>query len=209
VVEQNAEFLRTVRIIEAIQNYSQDLLVIVEIERQLIRRFMALLRIVSRLLLYFVNKMNPRRFYMAAPKAHARDRELLALLRTWKGVEASTIKSCDAILKKAKNPIMTTLTMAIKNDSEKHASILQLIIDSMTKMAYELSPDDLAGISSLLSKHIELEQESINTANKAIEMTRDAVTKQLLKLILEDEKRHKMMATRMSALKYRITAAIP
>ena len=146
---------------------------------------------------------------MAAPKAHARDRELLALLRKWKGVEASTIKSCNAILKKAKNPIMITLTTAIRNDSEKHSSILQLVIDSMTKMAYELSPDDLAGVSSLLNKHIDLEQESIDTANKAIEMTRDGVTKQLLKLILEDEKKHKMMATRMSELKYRITAAIP
>jgi bacterioferritin (cytochrome b1) len=146
---------------------------------------------------------------MAAPKAHARDRELLALLRKWKGVEASTIKSCNAILKKAKNPIMITLTTAIRNDSEKHASILQLVMDSMTKMAYELSPDDLAGVSALLNKHIELEQESIDTANKAIELTRDGVTKQLLKLILEDEKKHKMMATRMSELKYRITASIP
>ena len=146
---------------------------------------------------------------MAAPKAHERDRELLTLLRKWKGVEATTIKSCDSILKKAKNPIMTTLTNAIRNDSQKHAAILQLIIDSMTKTAYELSPDDLAGVSSLLNKHIDIEQESIDMANKAIEMTRDSITKQLLKLILEDEKKHKMMATRMSELKYRITAGIP
>jgi hypothetical protein len=33
---------------------------------------------------------------MAAPKAHERDRELLTLLRKWKGVEATTIKSCDS-----------------------------------------------------------------------------------------------------------------
>ncbi|HTZ16975.1 MAG TPA: hypothetical protein VMB78_00915 [Dissulfurispiraceae bacterium] len=146
---------------------------------------------------------------MAAPKAHERERELLALLRKWKGVEATTIKSCDSILRKAKNPIMTTLTTAIKNDSQKHAAILQLVIDSMTKSAYELSPEDLAGVSSLLDKHIALEQVSIDTANAAIELTRDSITKQLLKLILEDEKKHKMMATRMSELKYRITAAIP
>jgi len=146
---------------------------------------------------------------MPAPKAHERDRELLALLRKWKGVEATTIRSCDAILKKAKNPIMTTLTTAIKNDSQKHAAILQLVIDSMTKSAYELSPADLAGVSALLDKHIDLEQASIDTANAAIELTRDTITKQLLKLILEDEKKHKMMATRMSELKYRITAAIP
>jgi bacterioferritin (cytochrome b1) len=146
---------------------------------------------------------------MAAPKARARDRELLALLRKWKGIEASTIKSCDTIRRKSKNPIMTTLLMAIKNDSEKHAAILQLIIDSMTKMAYELTPDDMAGISSLVGKHIELEQESIDIAYMALEMTRDSVTRQLLKIILEDEKKHKMMATRMSALRYSMTAAIP
>ena len=145
---------------------------------------------------------------MAAPKAHARDRELLALLRKWKGVEAITIKSCDTILKKAKNPIMTTLTMAIRNDSQKHASILQLIIDGMTKTAFELSPDDLAGVSSLLSKHADIEQEAIDMANKAIEMTRDTITKQLLKLILEDEKKHKKMAIQLNGMKYRITAGI-
>ncbi|MGO9380091.1 MAG: hypothetical protein ACLPN1_04125 [Dissulfurispiraceae bacterium] len=146
---------------------------------------------------------------MAAPKAHERDRELLTLLRKWKGVEATTIKSCDSILKKAKNPIIITLTTAIRNDSEKHAQILQLIVDSMTKSAYELSPDDLAGVASILNKHIAIEQESIDMATKAIEMTRDSIAKQLLKLILEDEKKHKMMVTRMSELKYRITAGIP
>ena len=104
---------------------------------------------------------------------------------------------------------MKTLTTAIRNDSQKHAEILQLIIDSMTKEAYQLSPDDLAGVASLLNKHIDIEQEAIDMANKAIDMTRDSVTKQLLKLILEDEKKHKMMAERMSELKYRITAAIP
>lgn len=145
---------------------------------------------------------------MAATSARVRDRELLAMLRKWKGLEASTIKSCDAILKKAKNPILTTLTTAIRNDSEKHAAIIQLVMDSMTKQAYELSPDDLAGVAHLLNKHIALEQASIDMAGKAIEMSRDAITKQLLKMILDDEKKHKSMAEKMSALKYRITAGI-
>lgn len=145
---------------------------------------------------------------MAVTSARARDKELLSLLRKWKGLEATTVKSCDAILKKAKNPILTTLTTAIRNDSEKHAAIIQLVMDSMTKQAYELSPDDLAGVASLLNKHIALEQASIDMAGKAIEMSRDAITKQLLKMILDDEKKHKSMAEKMSALKYRITAGI-
>ncbi|HMK43348.1 MAG TPA: hypothetical protein VK445_04365 [Dissulfurispiraceae bacterium] len=146
---------------------------------------------------------------MAASDARTRDKELLSLLRKWKSTEAATIKSCEAILKKAKNPIMVTLTTAIKNDSEKHAAIIQLIIDSMTKAAYQLAPEDLSGVAGLLTKHIAIEQKAIDMANQAIEMTRDSITKQLLKLILEDEKKHKTMAENMSALKYRITAGIP
>jgi hypothetical protein len=145
---------------------------------------------------------------MAATNARTRDKELLSLLRKWKGLEATTIKSCDAILKKSKNPILITLTSAIRNDSEKHAAIIQLVIDSMTKTAYELAPADLAGVASLLNKHIVLEQASIDMATKSIEICRDAITKQLLKMILDDEKKHKSMAEKMSALKYRITAGI-
>lgn len=143
---------------------------------------------------------------MAVSDARARDKELLSLLRKWKGVEATTIKSCDAILKKSKNPILITLTTAIRNDSVKHEAIITLVMDSMTKTAYALAPEDLAGVASLLNKHIALEQASIDIATKSIEMTRDAVTKQLLKMILDDEKKHKSMAEKMSALKYRITA---
>ncbi|HSW64533.1 MAG TPA: hypothetical protein VLH56_14690 [Dissulfurispiraceae bacterium] len=143
---------------------------------------------------------------MTTSDARARDKELLGLLRKWKGVEATTIKSCDAILKKSKNPILVILTTAIKNDSVKHQSIIQLIIDSMTKKAYELAPEDLAGVASLLNKHIALEQTSIEIATKSIEMSRDAITKQLLRMILDDEKKHKSMAEKMGALKYRITA---
>lgn|GEM_PF-1415082 len=137
------------------------------------------------------------------------DRELLKLLKKWVSIEDQTIKSCVAILNKAKNPIIGTLTAAIRNDSEKHKSILQMLIDGMTKTGFVLSPEDLAGVSSLLNKHIELEQKSIETANKAIELSHDTIVSQMLKLILEDEKKHKKMASQMSELKLRITAKIP
>lgn len=145
---------------------------------------------------------------MALSKAASRDRELLSLLRKWKGVEETTVKSCDAIMKKSSNPLISTLTMAIKSDSIKHKAILELVIDSMTKRGFVLSPDDLAGVASLMNKHIDLEEKAILMASEAVEMTRDPIAKQMLKLILEDEKRHKKMAEQMNDLKFRITAKI-
>ena len=136
------------------------------------------------------------------------DRQLLTLLRKWVSIEDQTIKSCAAILNKAKNPIIGTLTGAIRNDSEKHKTILQMVIDGMTQNGFVLSPDDLAGVASLLNKHITIEQKSIETATKALELSRDPIITQMLKLILEDEKKHKKMASQMNALKFMVVAKV-
>ena len=136
------------------------------------------------------------------------DRELLKLLRKWVSIEDQTIKSCAAILNKAKNPIIGTLTAAIRNDSEKHKTILQMVIGGMTQNGFVLSPDDLAGVASLLNKHITLEQKSIETATEALELSHDPIVTQMLKLILEDEKKHKKMASQMNDLKFMVAAKV-
>ncbi|MHB8881197.1 MAG: hypothetical protein ACYC69_06760 [Thermodesulfovibrionales bacterium] len=145
---------------------------------------------------------------MALAKASERDKNLLTLLRQWKGLEDITIKSCSSIMKKSANPIIQTLTNAIRNDSEKHKAIIQLVIDSMTKKAIVLTSEDLADVAALLDKHIGIEQKAIDMAEEAIELSRDAIVVQMLKLILEDEKKHKKMAKQMNELKFRITAKI-
>ncbi len=145
---------------------------------------------------------------VSAEKRAVLDRELIKLLRKWVSIEDQTIRSCASILKKAKNPIIGTLTGAISNDSEKHKTILQLVIDGMTKNGFVLSPDDLAGVASLLNKHIALEQKSIETATKALELSHDPIITQMLKLILEDEKKHKKMASQMNDFKFMITAKV-
>jgi rubrerythrin len=136
------------------------------------------------------------------------DNKMLALLKRWKELEAATIKSCGAITKKTKNPLVKTLIMAIANDSAKHKSILQLIIDGMTKKAFVLTPDDVSHISALLDKHVDLENEAIAIAGQAIKISKDPVTKQLLRLILEDEKKHANLTEQINELKFRTLARI-
>jgi len=145
---------------------------------------------------------------MTARERAKQDKALLTLLSKWQSVEDQTIKSCETIMKKTKNPIISTISRAIKNDSEKHKSILQLVINGMTKNGFVLSPDDLADVASLLNRHISLEQKSIEVATKAIGLTQDTITVQLLKLILEDEKKHKKMAEQINNLKIAITGKI-
>jgi len=145
---------------------------------------------------------------VSAENRAAMDRELLKSLRKWVSIEDQTIKSCTAILNKAKNPIIGTLTAAIRNDSEKHKSILQMVIDGMTQKGFVLSPDDLAGVAFLLNKHITIEQKSIETATQALELSRDPIITQMLKLILEDEKKHKKMASQMNDLKFMVAAKV-
>ena len=78
----------------------------------------------------------------------------------------------------------------------------------MTKKALVLTPDELKGISSLLNRHITIEQKSIDLGEETITVTRDATARQLLKLILEDEKKHAKLVEQINELKFRVTASV-
>ena len=134
------------------------------------------------------------------------DNKMLILLKRWKELESATIRSCGSITKKTDNPLVKTLISAIANDSAKHKSILQLIIDGMTKKALVLTPDDIAHVSGLLDKHVDLENEAIAIAEQAIKVSKDPVTKQLLRLILHDEKEHASLAEQINELKFKTLA---
>jgi rubrerythrin len=136
------------------------------------------------------------------------DNKMLTLLKRWTELEAATIKSCGAITKKTKNPLVKTLITSIASDSEKHKSILKLIIDSMTKKAFVLTPDEVSQITALLDKHIDLENEAIAIAEQAVKISKDPVTRQLLRLILEDEKKHASLTEQINELKFRTLASI-
>ena len=145
---------------------------------------------------------------MPLKKATERDKKMLGLLDSWMKLEEHTIKSCSNISGKTRNPLIKTLITAIKNDSQKHKAIIKLITDSMTKKALVLTPDELKGISSLLNRHITIEQKSIDLAEETITVTRDATARQLLKLILEDEKKHAKLVEQINELKFRVTASV-
>jgi rubrerythrin len=142
-------------------------------------------------------------------KGKKADQRLIEILRSWRTTETYTIKGCEKLLARSDNQLVKTIISAIRSDSEKHRDILQLILDSMTKQAIHLTPEEIADIASSIDRHISIEEKTIGYTEKAIGKATDPVMKQLLRYILDDEKKHERMLTQLSELKIRTLAKIP
>jgi len=116
--------------------------------------------------------------------------EFLKLIKEWQELEERTISSADQLMKRGQNALVKTTMEMIKHDSGKHKVMLQMIIDNLTKEAVHLSPDELASISALLNKHMEVEARSIALAKNALEKSELAITRHILSALLEDEQKH-------------------
>lgn len=130
-------------------------------------------------------------------KPSEKSKALLSLVRRWQKLEDSTIKSAEGMLGKTANPLIKTTMEMIKRDSEKHKIALQGIIDAATKQAPALSPDELASLSGMLNKHMEIEANSMKLAAEAHANSELFYTSYLLSALLEDEARHHRMITQL------------
>ena len=133
-------------------------------------------------------------------KAVERDQEFIDDIKKWQKLEDVTIKSSEEIMKKTDNQLIQVLMGAIKRDSEKHKEILQLIHDVIAK-SYTLRPDELAEMSHLLEKHLAIEKESIEVAEKAYHNSRLFVLRHLITYILEDERKHHKIISQLDDFK--------
>lgn len=116
--------------------------------------------------------------------------EFLKLIKEWQALEDKTIESAGELVRKANNPLVKMTMEMIKHDSGKHKVMLQMVIDNLTKEAVHLSPDELAPLSALLYKHMDVEAKSIALANDALKRSELALTRYILSALLEDEQKH-------------------
>ena len=123
-------------------------------------------------------------------KAMESSEEFLNIVKEWQALEDKTIQSADELIRKAKNPLIEMTMEMIKRDSGKHKIMLQMIIDNLTREAVHLSPDELAPVSELLTRHMEIEAKSIALANDALKKSELAVTRLILSALLKDETKH-------------------
>lgn len=125
----------------------------------------------------------------------------IKIMRDWQKLEDTTIKFSSDTLKKTKNPIIKMTMEMIKNDSQKHRVMQQMLIDSLTKEALHLRPEELELLSDGLNEHIAAEAKSLELADEALKNSELFITRYILSYLIADETKHHNLLNKLNELK--------
>jgi len=128
-------------------------------------------------------------------------KNLVKILKDWQKLEDETIKHSETTIRKSKNRLVTMTMEMIKNDSQKHRAMQQMLIDSLTKEPFILTPDDLASLSDGLNKHLAAEAKSLELADEALQNSELFVTRYILSYLIADEQKHHALLSKLNELK--------
>jgi rubrerythrin len=143
---------------------------------------------------------------MAEPTGPAREQKLLDTLTRWQHVEREAIETMDSIMNKTKNPLIRQFMEIIRNDSVQHHRVQQFLIDSMTKQAVTLTPEELGEIWEQIEAHDEVEKKTIALAKECLAESRSIVQKSLLNYLLRDEEKHDIILQELEVFKRKINS---
>jgi rubrerythrin len=129
---------------------------------------------------------------------------LKKILKHWQELEVGTIAHCTAMMEKTKNPLIGLIMEIIRQDSAMHQRVEQVLLDSLEKEAFHLTPEELGEIWESVAKHAELEKETIELAEKARRNCRGFVQRHLLTYLIEDERKHDRLLSQLEDFKRKI-----
>jgi hypothetical protein len=121
--------------------------------------------------------------------------------KEWQKLEDETIRLSQDLKKKSDNPFVKMIMEIIGRDSEKHKIMQQFIIDSVTKEAMHLAPQDLIPLADVLEKHIKAEAKSMGLANACIAGTHNFFASFVASALINDEVKHHEMLTMLDQIK--------
>jgi hypothetical protein len=116
--------------------------------------------------------------------------ELKATLRHWQEIEEATVTHTTEVMDRTQNLLVRLVMEIIRQDSVMHKKVQQVILDSLEKQAFTLTPEELGEIWEMLEKHVEMEKETIALAENARRNCRLFVQRNLLTYLAEDEQKH-------------------
>jgi hypothetical protein len=116
--------------------------------------------------------------------------ELKATLQHWQEIEDATVEHTTQVMERTQNPLIRLVMEIIRQDSTMHKKVQQVILDSLEKQAFTLTPEELGEIWEMIEKHAEMEKETIALAEKARRNCRLFVQRHLLTYLIEDEQKH-------------------
>jgi rubrerythrin len=143
---------------------------------------------------------------MATGTGPAREEKLLNTLHQWQHIEREAIETMDSIMSKTKNPLIRQIMEIIRNDSVQHHRVQQFLIDSITKEAVTLTPEELAEIWGQIEAHDEVEKKTIVLAKECMSESRSFVHKAILNYLLRDEEKHDHLLQELEVFKRKISS---
>ena len=130
--------------------------------------------------------------------------DLLSTLKRWQDIETATVSQTSAIMEKTKNSLIRLVMEIIRQDSAMHKRVQQVIIDSLEKEAFTLTPEELADVWDMIEEHAKMEKETIELAEKARRNCRLFVQRHLLTYLIEDEQKHDRLLSQLEDFKRKI-----
>ena len=130
--------------------------------------------------------------------------KLADTMKRWQKLENSAIAQTARIMEETEHPLIRAVMEVIKNDSENHYRIQQLIIDSVEKEYINVFTDDLARCWESIEKHIALEKKTIEMAAEsfaALEGSKNVVQLYLLDYLKQDEEKHDRLLADLDRIK--------
>jgi len=126
---------------------------------------------------------------------------MLESLREWQSIERQAIEQTAAIIEQTSNPFIRIIMEIIRSDSLMHHRVQQMIIDSLTREAVSLTPEEIGAIWDRIEEHDKTEKHVVKIAETLKEKAWTPIHKQLLDYLLVDEKKHDHLLEQLGELK--------
>ena len=127
--------------------------------------------------------------------------EMVETLRTWQGLERHALETCSNVIQQTENSTIRQIMEIIRNDSLQHHRVQQFIIDSFTKEALTLTPDELGKIWKEIEAHDRVEKKTIELARKLRDECQFPVQKVLFEYLITDEEKHDKLLEHLDEIK--------
>ena len=112
-------------------------------------------------------------------------------------LENQIVETAKSSVEKLENELVKELILGIAMDSNKHASLLNALV-ALNTGSTPLIPEEITDLLKVnVEKHIELEQQAIDTYKELLQELEDEKEKVVIKSILNDELRHHQLLKRI------------
>lgn len=130
--------------------------------------------------------------------------QIVSSMREWQKIENQGIVSTSQIIEQSKNPLVRLIMEIIQRDSQMHYRVQDLVADSLESKIVELNVEEMALLSEMIEKHLELELRTIQLAQGALEKIKGrgmAIQTYLIEYLLKDEEKHAEILQNLSGIR--------